>query len=154
MKRKWIILLVILILLPTGLLGADYFGLLGVKTGTRLDFAEVQFKIVEEKTGAPIFGTRVRCVQKGNDNACTIKDKSSDDVITILFPKHLQVTRSHLFTLNETYIEPAVDDLYIFFINNDYHTINMKFSVKELLSAKSIVQNIKMSSRTWQVEEE
>lgn len=146
MKKTAIIIITVIIAAGLAVV-ADYLGLFGTTTTTKLDFAEARFKIVEAGTGAPIFRTRVKCVQKGNDNACTLKDTRSDDMLRLLFPKHIKVTSSHLFTLDEQLVNPAYPDVYIFFINPDYTTVNIKLPIVDLLNGTAGVTRVEMNAR-------
>ena len=128
---------------------ADYLGLLGIKTATKLDFVVAQFKTIDMETGAPIFGSRVKCQQKGYDNACTLKDIESDDVLSILFPKQTIVTKTHLFVKNEELILPENPDIYIFFINKDYETVNMTLPIIDILNSDTALTKVKMKARKW-----
>ena len=144
MKKKIIISGLLILFLAVVLVAADYFGMLGTETGTRLDFAEAKFRIVEDKTGGPVFGTRVKCVQKNIENACTLKNRRSSDILTVLIPKHMRVTKSRFFTISEEIIKPANDKLFIFFINVDYSTVNINVSATEILNGEFKQQTVRM----------
>jgi hypothetical protein len=145
--KKMTVVFVTICLLAVAVTVADYTGLFGTETSTRLDFAEARFRIVEAGTGAPIFRTRVKCVQKGNDNACTLKDTLSDDVLSLLFPRHIRVTESLLFTLNEETVKPAEPDVHIFFINPDYGTVNMTLPIMDILEDNAGITRVEMQGR-------
>ena len=89
----------------------------------------------------------MKCLQKGNDNACTLKDTRSGDILNLLFPKHIRVTESLLFTLDEELVKPAEPDVYIFFINPDYGTVNMTLPIMDILEGNAGVTRVEMQSR-------
>jgi len=149
MNKKPLIVISVVILLPVVFLGADYLELFGTSTSTRLDFAVARFKTVDMDTGAPVFGSRVKCQQKGNDNACTLKDTKSGDVLSLLVPKQTVISKSLLFTKNEELLIPQQPNIYIFFINADYETVNLSVPIIDIIGDNYPQKTIKMKARQW-----
>ena len=147
MKFKLLIAFLIVFGFGVVLVAADYFGLFGTKTMTELDFATAQFKTVDADTGAPVFGSRVKCVQKGNDNACTLKDTRATDKLTLLFPRQTNISRTLLFEKNREIMKPKYPEVFVFFINTDYQTVNIKVSVLDILQGDFSRQTVKMKTR-------
>ncbi len=135
------------VLLGAVIAAADYLTLFGSKTTTRLDFVTARFRIVDGVSGAPVFGTRVRCLQRGNDNACTLKDTTSDDVLSVLFPRHTRLARTMLFTKREELLLPDQKELYIYFINTGYMTTNITVDATDILRGEAQQVTIKMNPR-------
>lgn len=98
----------------------DYFALFGLKKYLVLDFIELSFVTRDQDTGAPVVGVRVRCFQKGNDNACTKKKSKSTATLLIRVPVQNIVWHSLLFKNKVERLEPQNSKLHIMFIHPDY----------------------------------
>lgn len=64
----------------------DYFGLFGLKKYLVLAFAEASFKTIDQETGAPVLDVKIRCFQKGHDNACTQKESHITGIVIARIP--------------------------------------------------------------------
>lgn len=149
MMKKKLIVISVVTLLSVVFLGADYLELFGTSTSTRMDFVVARFKTVDMDTGAPVFGSRVKCQQTGNGNACTLKDTKSGDVLSLLFPKQTVVTKSLLFTKNTELLLSRQPDIYIFFINPGYETVNLSVPIIDIIRGDYPQKTVKMKARHW-----
>lgn len=98
----------------------DYFGLFGLKKYLVLDFVESSFKPVDKETGAPILEVRIKCFQKGNENACTQKESRSTGVVIVRIPVQKLVWESLLFKNKEELVATNDPQLHIMFIHYDF----------------------------------
>lgn len=114
------------------LVAADYFTLFGSKTRVELAFTEARFKTTDKNNGNLIFNVGVRCFQKGNHNACTLRDSHQAGVVSVHFPYKRIIESSLLFTKNEKIEKAANPNVNIMFIHNDYYTITKKILLDDL----------------------
>lgn len=112
----------------------DYFGLFGLKKYLVLDFIETSFKPVEQETGAPILDVRIKCFQKGNDNACTQKDSRETGIIIARIPVQKLVWDSLLFKNKEELVASRDPQLHIMFIHYNYNNPVKSFEVESLFN--------------------
>ena len=108
---------------------ADYFTLFGTSKRVELDFVEARFRTVEKNTGNLVFGAGVRCFQKHNNNACTLRDSHQAGVVSVNVPVKRIIESSLLFTQNETIEKSADPKIHMMFIHNSH----MKETVTLLL---------------------
>lgn len=99
---------------------ADYFAVFGTSRENRFDFYELTFKTVDEKTGAPVLDVHVRCFQKGNDNACTLKNSGKPGILAVNIPVTKNITRTLLFEKDVSIQETRDPKVHIMFIHNEY----------------------------------
>ena len=147
MKKKIIYTTLATGVLLIAVVTADYFGLFGTSKMPRLDFAVARFKIVDQETGAPVFGSHVKCQQRGNSNACTLKDSKSTDVLSVLFPRQTMVTKTRMFTRDETLVIPENQEIYIFFVNPNYQTTHITLPIVDILEGNVKMTKIRMKAR-------
>ena len=98
----------------------DYFSLFGVTRLARLDYIQVNFKPVDQDTGAPVVDTHARCFQKKNRNACSEVDSGKVGILALKIPVHRIITRSLLFEQGMEMVETADPKLHIMFIHHNY----------------------------------
>ena len=91
----------------------DYFGLFGLKKYLVLAFAEASFKTIDQETGAPIIDVKIRCFQKGHDNACTQKESHITGIVIARIPVQKLVWESLLFKNKEKLIPTNDPELHI-----------------------------------------
>lgn len=121
----------VIILLGLFVVG-DYFGLFGLKKYLVLDFAEASFRPVEHDTGAPVLEVRIKCFQKGNENACTQKESRSRRIVSARIPMQKLIWESLLFKNKEELIPSREPQLHIMFIHYNYTNLVETFAVEDL----------------------
>jgi len=109
----------------------DYFGIFGLKKYLVLGFIESSFKPVDEATGAPVLDVKIRCFQKGNDNACTQKESRITGLVIARIPVQKLVWKSLLFNNKEELIPTNDPQIHIKFISN-YINLVETFIVEDL----------------------
>ncbi len=118
--RKVYITIGVLTVIAISFVAGDYFRLFGITKTARLDHIQVNFKTVDEETGAPVVDVHARCFQKMNRNACSEVDSGRAGYTSLKIPVHRIITRSHLFEQNVEMVETADPKLHIMFIHYDY----------------------------------
>ena len=131
MKRKHIIVGVVSLALMLFILG-DYLALFGTHKSAKLDFVQMDFKTVDEETGAMVEGAHARCFQKQNNNACSEVSSGKPGVLSLKVPVHKIITRSLLFEKDEQMVATADPGLHIMFIHQDYANPVETFDTSEL----------------------
>lgn len=119
MRNAYIVLTVTTAGFLIFLLG-DYLAWFGTSKTTTLDYIQVDFRTVDEVTGAPVMEVRARCFQKNNRNACSVVDSGKPGILSLKIPLHKIITRSHLFRQGEEMVETADPKLHIMFVHYDY----------------------------------
>jgi len=119
MRNAYIVLIVTTLGFLLFLLG-DYLAWFGTSKSTLLDYVQINFKIVDEETGALLMHAHVRCFQKKNRNACSEVKSDKAGILSLKVPVHKIITRSHLFKQGETMVETEDPELHIMFIHSDY----------------------------------
>lgn len=99
---------------------ADYFAVFGTRTKSRFDFYELTFKPVDEETGAPVIGVHIRCFQKNNENACTLKNSGKAGILSVNIPVTKVITHTWLFEKDVTIQKTRDPKVHIMFIHQDY----------------------------------
>ncbi len=98
----------------------DYFSLFGTKEVEKLGFIEMNFKTVDETSGARVTDVKVRCFQNNNNNACAHRDSGRAGIVSINIPVQKIVTQSILFDKDFKIRETSDPKLHIMFIHPDY----------------------------------
>lgn len=132
----------------------DYFGLFGLKKYLVLDFAEISFKPIEKETGTPIIDVRIKCFQKGNDNACTQKDSRTTGIIIARIPVQKLVWASLLFKNKEELVPTNDPLLHIMFIHYNYNNPVKSFAVEELYNNPVKKYPVKMERKFKEIANE
>jgi len=118
--RKAIIAVVITVIAVAGLVVADYFALFGTHSWVRQDFIELRFRMIDEKTGAPVIDAHVKCFQRNNQNACTQRDSGKPGVISINIPVTKIIESTWLFEKNVELQATQDPKLQVLFFHQDY----------------------------------
>ncbi len=149
MKKKNIIVIAVIPILAAAFVLADYFSLFGTSEKQVLDFAEIQFKPIDEVTGAPIYDTHAKCFRHRNHNACTIRDIGRGDIVSVHFPMYKTIGRSLFFNQSEE-IDMLIDgDINIMLIHNDYHSQRNQYDLKDIYLNSGRLVSIKMKAKEW-----
>lgn len=125
----------------------DYFGLFGLKKYLVLDFVESSFKPVDKETGAPILEVRIKCFQKGNENACTQKESRSTGVVIVRIPVQKLVWESLLFRNKEELVATNDPQLHIMFIHYDFINPVESFIIEDLYNKPVRKYPVKMERK-------
>lgn len=132
----------------------DYFGLFGLKKYLVLDFAESSFKPVDKETGAPVMEVRIKCFQKGNENACTQKDSRTTGIIIARIPVQKLVWESLLFKNKEELIATNDPQLHMMFIHYNYNNPVETFTIEDLYNNPVSKYSVKMEKKYKEAEDE
>ncbi len=139
---KVLIAVVIVLCIPAGLVGADYFGLLGTQKQRMFDQLEVEFQALDISSRLDIRDLHITCYRKGSRNTCTEIELPDKRVTRIMLSMPRLVTRSHLFELSS---EDLVDDtmtLHLVFIHPDYEQKQAHYSLADLRKMNGSRQQI------------
>lgn len=147
MKKKIILTCASLILLLAGFVYADYLSLFGTTNKEVLDFAVIQFKPVDEESGAPIYDTHAVCFRHRNHNACTIRDTGRGDVVAAYFPMYKTVRKSLFFTQSEEMKMPLDGEIRIMLIHNNYQSKTNIFNMENIYKNSGQLLSIKMRAK-------
>jgi len=132
----------------------DYFGVFGLKKYLVLDFAESSFRLVDKETGAPVIDVKIRCFQKGNNNACTQKESRTTGIIIVRVPVQKLVWESLLFKNKEELVATSDPQLHIMFIHYNYNNPVATFSIEDLYNDPVSKYSIKMERKFKEAEDE
>lgn len=134
----------LIVLLGGGFVVADYLALFGTSTTTKLAFAEARFRTLDKDTGDLIIGARVRCFQRRNNNACTLRDSHQHGVVAVHVPYKRIVESTLLFTKTET-IEKAADPrINIMFIHTEYMKETLSLQLDDIFNQPGKEYTVKM----------
>jgi len=146
MRNAYIVLIVTTLGFLLFLLG-DYLAWFGTSKTATLDYVQVNFKTVDEVTGAPVVEVHARCFQKNNRNACSEVDNGKPDILALKIPVHKVITRSHLFKQSEEIVETADPKLHIMFVHYDYASPVETIMTKELPTLAGQLLTVSMPKR-------
>ncbi len=146
MRNVYIVLIVTTLGFLLFLMG-DYLAWFGTSKSTTLDYIQVNFKMVDEETGAPLMQSHARCFQKKNRNACSEVNSGKAGILSLKIPAHKMITRSHLFKQSEEMVETADPELHIMFIHSDYASPVETVMTKDLPSLDRKLLTITMPKR-------
>jgi len=132
----------------------DYFGVFGLKKYLVLDFAESSFRLVDKETGAPVIDVKIRCFQKGNNNACTQKESRTTGIIIVRVPVQKLVWESLLFKNKEELVATNDPQLHIMFIHYNYNNPVASFSIEDLYNDPVSKYSIKMERKFKEADDE
>jgi hypothetical protein len=144
------IVLVISVLFVTG----DYFGLFGLKKYLVLDFAESSFKPIEKGSGAPILDVKIKCFQKGNENACTQKASRTTGIVIARIPVQKLVWESILFKNKEELVATSDPKIHIMFIHYNYNNPVETFTIESLFNQPVAKYSVKMERKFLEADDE
>ena len=132
----------------------DYFGVFGLKKYLVLDFAESSFKPIDKDSGAPVLEMRIKCFQKGNENACTQKENATIGIITVRIPVQKLVWRSLLFKTKEELVATNDPQLHMMFIHYNYDNQVETFIIEDLYNNPLSKYSVKMEKKFLETEDE
>jgi len=132
----------------------DYFGQFGLKKYLVLDFAESSFKPVDKETGAPVLEVKIKCFQKGNENACTQKDSHTTGIIIARIPVQKLVWESLLFKNKEELVATNDPQLHMMFIHYNYNNPVETFTIEDLYNDPVSKYPVKMERKFKEAEDE
>jgi len=132
----------------------DYFGLFGLKKYLVLDFAESSFKPVDKESGAPVLDVKIKCFQKGNENACTQKESRSTGIIIARIPVQKLVWESLLFKNKEELVATNDPRLHIMFIHYDFTNPVKTFVIEDLYNKPISKYPVEMKRKFKETENE
>ncbi|MBI4005063.1 MAG: hypothetical protein HY356_00230 [Gammaproteobacteria bacterium] len=98
----------------------DYFSLFGTRQDEITDFIELNFKTIDEETGALVTDAHVRCFQMKNHNACVQRESGQAGIVSINLPVQKIITRSILFEKNIQLRETEDPKVHIMFNHDAY----------------------------------
>lgn len=146
MRNAYIVLILTTLGFLLFLLG-DYLAWFGTSKTTILDYVQVDFKMVDEETGAPLMNVHARCFQQKNRNACSEVDSGRPGIVSLKIPVHKIITRSHLFQQGEEMVETEDPKLHIMFIHSDHASPVETILTKELPSLDKQLLTVSMPKR-------
>ncbi len=132
----------------------DYFGLFGLKKYLVLDFIESSFKPVTKRSGAPIPDVKIKCFQKGNENACTQKASRTTGIIIARIPVQKLIWESLLFRSKEELVATNDPEIHIMFIHYDYKNPVATFTVQNLYNQPVSKHRVIMERKFLEIEDE
>ena len=143
----------VVLLLVLVFVAADYFSIFGTSKTVRLDFVEARFRTVNEDTGELVFNAGVRCFQKRNNNACTLRDSHRAGIVSVNIP-FKRITESSLLFDQSVTIEKAADPkIHMMFIHNDFHNTTQTLLLDDVFSSPGREYTVKMPPRHWDYDE-
>ncbi len=128
---------------------ADYFELFGTTVEKRLSFAEVRFRTVDAESKGLIMNAGVRCFQKNNMNACTLKNSHKVGIVSVNIPVQRAVKKTLLFKKAEEIYKSIDPKINIMIIHDDYYNPTVKLLMEDIYSNKLSEQLIEMTPRDW-----
>lgn len=139
MRNAYIVLIITTLVFLAFVVG-DYFAVYGTSDSARIDYLELNFKTVDEETGAPVVEAHARCFQQNNRNACSEANSVKPGIVSIRVPLHKIVTRSYMFEQGVKLLDTADPRLHIMFIHYDYAHPVETYEINELpaLAGKTI----------------
>ena len=126
----------------------------GLKKYLVLDFAESSFKPVDKNSGAPVMEVRIKCFQKGNENACTQKESRTTGIIIARIPVQKLVWESLLFKNKEELVATNDPEIHIMFIHYNYNNPVETFTVEDLYNKPVAKYSAKMERKYIETENE
>lgn len=128
---------------------ADYFELFGVTIEKRLSFAEVRFRTLNKDTGAVVMDAGVRCFQKHNMNACTLKESHQLGVVSVNIPVQRAVKKTLLFKKAEEIYKSIDPEIHVMLVHQDYNNPIVTLLMEDVYSHKIGEQIVQMPPRDW-----
>ena len=119
-----------------------------------LDFAESSFKPVDKESGAPVLDVKIKCFQKGNENACTQKESRTTGIIIARIPVQKLVWESLLFKNKEELVATNDPNLHIMFIHYNFTNPVESFVIEDLYNKPVSKYPVKMERKYKETENE
>lgn len=143
MLKKSLITSVIIIFLAIAFVLADYFAVFGTKFETSFDMVEAIFKPIDKKTGQVVLDEiRVRCTQKGVEEACTQKPSKYLGQLRVNVPVVRLKEKTLFFTKDEGAIKSTDPDLNVMLMSQKYSIQINTFSYEELINSSEVKEYI------------
>ena len=133
--RKRVLIIVVLGIAAAALVGADYFGLFGVRRVWTRESLSIRFLPVDARTGKPITGMHIKCALGGGPHdarPCTQRGDGADGLVRAQFVLARQAQHTRLFDKGEM---PAADlhgQVTVVFIHPDYQRLFLPLQYSEL----------------------
>jgi hypothetical protein len=125
-------------------ISGDYFALFGTRDISKYEFIEMNFKPVDENTGAPVIDVHARCFQNNNSNACTERNSRKAGILTINIPVTKQITKSFLFQQDMRIQDTKDPKLHIMFVHQDYANPVETYLINEISSYSNELITVSM----------
>jgi len=122
----------------------DYFALFGTSQNEKTDCIELNFRTIDENTGALVTDAHVKCFQMMNRNACTQRDSGRAGIVSINIPVQKIITRSILFEKNSRIRETDDPKVHVMFIHEDYANPVETIYVHELPELTTKIMTVSM----------
>ncbi|MBT7952210.1 MAG: hypothetical protein HN764_11340 [Gammaproteobacteria bacterium] len=125
---------------------ADYFALFGTSKKSEIVMQEIQFRLVDSLSSAPVIGARIRCFQKGRKkDVCFQRDSGKLGVVSMKIPRSKIISNSLLFEQSHHYKSSGSTELNIMFMHLDYQNQVARYDSDELFSKANEVHEVKMN---------
>lgn len=129
---------------------ADYFSVFGTRKVEKLDFVELNFRMIDEKRGTPVINVHVRCFQMHNNNACTQRDAHKIGYVRVAIPVVKIFDKTMLFNKGYTIQKTSDPKVHIMFIHNQYANPVETFLIPDLEKIKDQVFTVAMPQPVFQ----
>jgi hypothetical protein len=149
MIKKIFFITGIIFVLTTVFVAGDYYSLFGEKQIVNHDFIILNFKTIDEETGALVIDVKTRCFQTNNRDACTQRNSHKLGLVSINVPMQKIITKSYLFNHDSKIRETLDPKLHVMFIHPDYASPVETIYVDEFeeISKKEMVVSMPKSIR-------
>lgn len=142
--RKIIAVVVIALL---GVVGADHFGLFGVRQVDMADLLHLRVKPVDRDSGQIITDVHVTCVRRRSEEACSQKPQTGDGVLTLNFLVNRSAKYSRLFrfkTAEKLWLdEEAI--VVLVFIHPNYDRLFLQVTTPDIVQWGESVKVIELA---------
>ena len=128
---KWTVALAVIIVLIGGLVGADYFGVFGVREMQQRELLHLTFKTVDRVTHKPVEDVHVTCFRPGSNAACSQRSREGG-LITLNFMMVKLLSRTWLFTKREAWLASPDGMVKLLFIEPNHQKLFMPVAVVDM----------------------
>lgn len=154
MRIKLWILIICVLFAGTGFSVADYFALFGTSDRTEIIMQEIQFRLVDSLTSAPVIGARIRCFQKGRKNdVCFQRDSGKLGVVSIKIPRSKLISSSLLFEQSHRYTSSGSTQINIMFMHLDYINQIDRYNSEEMFRRGGEIHEVIMKRQQFRSDE-
>jgi hypothetical protein len=145
MRFKLCMLIISVLITGTGFVVADYFALFGTSEKTEIVMQEIQFRLVDSLSSAPVIGARIRCFQKGRKkDVCFQRDSGKLGVVSIKIPRSKTISNSLLFEQSHRYKSSGSTEVNIMFMHLNYLNQIARYNSDELFKKGNEIQEVMM----------
>jgi hypothetical protein len=148
-KKKVIVFGVTLLVAVVSVVVADYFTLLGTSETPEYVLQELRIRPVNKHDNSPIEGTRVKCFQTNNRNACTQRDSGKLGIVSVMVPSIRISTNSLLFEKGHRFLASKDPKVQVMLINLDYINVVESIEVQELFDNPGKIYKVLMEPRQF-----